>query len=244
MPEKTVTAAILIIGDEILSGRTIDTNTNTIAKALTQAGIRLMEVHTIPDDIALISARINAFREKFDYVFTSGGIGPTHDDKTAQALAEAFERPLSLNQEAYQLLVTHYGSENNINEGRRKMAYLPEGAQLIHNPISAAPGIQMDNVFVLAGVPDIMKSMLDTIMPHLKKGAIMESENIICDGVAESDMAPALEYIENNYDSVEIGSYPRYKDGAPSLSIVVRSTKSQDLKNAANDVRVALADLK
>jgi molybdenum cofactor synthesis domain-containing protein len=243
MPTKTVTAGILIIGNEILSGRTLDTNTNTIAKELTNTGIRLMEVQTIPDDLELIETRLNDFRKRFDYVFTSGGIGPTHDDKTAQAIANAFGKELVLNKQAYDLLLAHYGAETEMNEGRTKMAYLPEGAKLIHNPVSAAPGIHMENVYVLAGVPSIMKAMLDSIIPTLQTGSLMHSENVVCDSIPESVMAPHLEEIENRYSAIEIGSYPRYKDGTPSLSVVVRSTDKVQLAKAVADVRVVLADL-
>lgn len=243
MANKSVTAGVLIIGNEILSGRTLDTNTNTIAKALTENGIRLMEVNTIPDDLDLISERINDFRKRFTYVFTSGGIGPTHDDKTALAVANAFGKELILNKQAYDLLLAHYGDEEKMNDGRVKMAYLPDGAKLIHNPVSAAPGIHIENVYVLAGVPSIMSAMLDAIIPTLKTGDVIHSENVICDGIPESAMAPYLERIENDYESVEIGSYPRFKDGQPSLSVVIRSTDKDALAKATDDVKMALAEL-
>ena len=235
---KTVTAGVLIIGNEILSGRTLDTNSNTIAKALTAIGVTLMETQVIPDIEDIIIDRVNDYRRRFDYVFTSGGIGPTHDDKTAQAVAAAFETELELNDQAYDILLAHYGAAD-FNDARKKMAYMPIGAKLIDNPVSAAPGIHMDNVYVMAGIPSILSAMLDSIIPTLVGGAHILSETILCAGVAESILAPDLERIETQYDHVEIGSYPRFKDGKPSLNIVVRSTDATQLKQAADEVRIS-----
>lgn len=244
MTQPEITAAILIIGNEILSGRTLDTNSQTIAKALTQKGIRLKEIQTIPDDEDLIATHINALRSQYHYVFTSGGIGPTHDDKTALALANAFETSLELNQDAHQILLEYYAHPDELNEGRLKMAYLPKGAQLIPNAVSGAPGIQMDNVYVMAGVPSILKSMLDAIIPHLQGGTMIQSESISCDDIPESEMAKYLENLERQYAQVDIGSYPRLNDGIPSLNIVVRSTDINALTAASNELRGIIDHIK
>ena len=240
MDTKEITAAILIIGNEILSGRTLDKNTQTLAQKLVEKGIRLKEAQTIPDEEPLIAQRINDLRAKYSYVFTSGGIGPTHDDKTASALALAFNTELELNADAYQALLDYYGDENEINDGRRKMAYLPIGAELIPNAVSGAPGIKMDNVHVMAGVPSIFKSMLDAIIPNLQHGEIIHSENIFCENIPESEMAPILEEIENQYTKVEIGSYPRLENNIPSLNIVVRSEDINQLASAVSELRLVV----
>lgn len=237
MSSQDITAAILIIGNEILSGRTLDTNSQTIALSLVNRGIRLQETQTIPDDEALIAARINDLRAKYNYVFTSGGIGPTHDDKTAAALATAFNTELELNKDAYQALINHYGNEDEINDGRRKMAMLPIGAELIENKVSGAPGIKMDNVYVMAGVPSILKSMLEAIIDDLQYGEIIHSESISCQNIPESEMAPILEKLEKQYCGLEIGSYPRLENGVPSLNVVVRSKDINQLAAAASELQ-------
>ena len=169
-------AALVIIGDEILSGRTLDANTQHIAITLGKFGVELKEVRVIPDDELKIVATINELRKAFRYVFTTGGIGPTHDDITSSSIAKAFGVEVYKNEKAYLLLEEYYGKEN-LNEGRAKMAYVPEGARLIDNPVTIAPGFCMDNVYVMAGIPKIMHAMLDAILPELEKGAEVKGKN-------------------------------------------------------------------
>ncbi len=233
-----VTAGILVIGNEILSGRTKDTNSGYIAEALTAHGITVREIQVIPDIIDLIEARIRDYAARFDYVFTCGGIGPTHDDKTAEAFARAFDTELELNAEAHGILIRHYGADR-MNKGREKMAWMPKGAGLIENSVSAAPGIHMKNVFGMAGVPDIMKAMLGVIIPTLRAGLLVHSRTIGCDDIPESMIAPDLERIENAYAGLDVGSYPRFKDGVAGLNIVIRSTNTDILDKAEAEIRDA-----
>lgn len=233
--KEAVTAGIIVIGDEILNGRTQDTNTCFIAQRLNEIGIALVEVHVIGDDVSVIEQRIRDFSARFTYVFTTGGIGPTHDDKTAQALAQAFDTTLELNDDAVKALIDHYGTDQ-LNDARKKMAYLPIGAKLIDNPLTAAPGIRMDNVFVMAGVPSIMQSMMEGILPKLEGGDIVQTRSVSCDNIPESVMAPYLASIEDAHEGVSIGSYPKYKDGVPGLSIVLRSTDVETLEQATQQV--------
>lgn len=235
---SNITAGILIIGDEILSGRTQDTNTNYIAKALNEKGIRLKEVLVIPDDVSLIAEKVREYSNRFHYVFTTGGIGPTHDDKTAEAVAMAFNTKLELNQDARNILLEHYG-EDQLNPAREKMAWLPVGAEMIPNSATAAPGILIKNVFVLAGIPDIMAAMLKTILPNLKSGAIVHSVTISCN-LPESVLAPDLEVFQNEVENVDIGSYPRYKDGVAGLSVVVRSTDVDAMHDVEKKIKASV----
>ena len=228
---NTKTAGLIIIGNEILSGRTQDTNTANIAKRLEEIGVRLMEVRVIPDIIDTIIGTVRHFRDHFDYVFTTGGIGPTHDDKTAEAVAKAFDVALVKNPEAYQTLVKHYGDESQMNDGRVKMAFIPEGAGLIDNPVSAAPGFVIGNVHVMAGVPKIMQGMLNNVIPTLEGGDIIKSRQIVINQ-PESAVAETLAKIEEDFKGVDVGSYPRYKDGAPEVTIIMRSTDEDMLDRA------------
>ena len=208
-PTPNPTAAILIIGDEILSGRTIDTNTNTIAKFLAALGIDLKEVRMIHDDEGQVISTVNALRNAHDYVFSTGGIGPTHDDITADCMAKAFGVQISEHPVALKLLTERaqkMGWELNANS--RRMARIPHGADLIKNPVSAAPGFQIGNVFVMAGVPKIMTAMLDDVAPRLQSGQRVLSRTLKLAYVGESWAADILRDLDNRYPDLSLGSYP------------------------------------
>lgn len=217
-----VSASLLIIGDEILSGRTQDKNTTYIAAWLNEAGIQLTEARVVQDIEADIVAAVNALRTRFDYVFTTGGIGPTHDDITAESVAAAFGLPLTTHPEAYCLLTDYYGAED-FTDARQRMSKTPEGAQLIDNPVSIAPGFQVENVFVMAGVPKIMQAMLETLRPRLKTGHKIWSQAVTIHA-PESKMAGKLGEIQDAISGVSLGSYPFFRDGKIGTQIVVRST--------------------
>ncbi|MDB5408841.1 MAG: competence/damage-inducible protein [Rhodospirillales bacterium] len=220
--EEIVTAALLIIGNEILSGRTQDANLAYIAKGLGAIGVRLREVRVIPDVAATIIATVNEVRAKFDYVFTTGGIGPTHDDITSETIAQAFGVPWVLHPEAKRLLLTHY-KESELNAARLRMAHVPAGATLIDNPVSLAPGFQIGNVFVMAGVPRIMQAMFDGILPRLKRGAPMLSRTVRCT-LPEGIIAEGLGKLQDRYAELDIGSYPYFRRGAFGTALVLRGT--------------------
>lgn len=218
---KPVTAALVIIGNEILSGRTQDKNLAHLAVKLNEVGIQLREVRVVPDIESTIVATINECRAKFDYVFTTGGIGPTHDDITSASIAKAFGVKLHRHPDAEKALRAHYTAEQ-INEARLKMADVPLGAELIPNAVSTAPGFRMENVFVLAGVPKIMQAMLDAILPHLKGGATVLSVSITTN-LPEGAIAQGLTDIQSRYPDIDIGSYPMYERGNLSTTLVLRS---------------------
>src|SRR6266404_7962464 len=202
---KTVTACVLTIGNEILSGRTPDANLAFLAKELSGVGIRLREARVIPDDAEIIVNTINEVRRAFDYVFTTGGIGPTHDDITAQCVADAFGVPLMVHPEAKRLLETHY-PPGHLNEARLRMAMVPEGAVLLPNPISRAPGFQTSNFFVLPGVPSIMQGIFEQLKYRLVGGEKVLSRSVSCH-LAEGTLAKDLGALQERYPDVEIGSY-------------------------------------
>lgn len=233
--KNTYTAALVIIGNEILSGRTHDTNTPWVAEQLVAMGIRLVEVRVVSDVENEIIEAVNGLRNKVDYVFTTGGIGPTHDDITAESIAKAFGTELELNREAFRLLINHYGGESEVTAPRKKMAYIPRGATLIANPVSAAPGFNMNNVYVMAGVPRIMQAMFDHVKDMLTPGHPILSSTIAC-GLQESTVAEDLTRLQQKYDSVDIGSYPHYRGGILGLSLVLRSTDALALDSATQDV--------
>lgn len=235
------TAGLIIIGNEILSGRTPDTNTQWIADKLTHLGIRLMEVRVIPDQETAIGDAVLAMKGKVTYLFTTGGIGPTHDDITAASIATAFKADLVVHPEARQLLVSHYGGEEHLTGPRLKMAMMPEGAELIQNPVSAAPGFKIENVYVMAGVPRIMQAMLDGIIAGLEPGKPILSNTVTC-GLGESSIARDLEKIQNEYPDVEIGSYPHYRSGILGLSLVLRSTNNDLLHKATGQIVAMIRD--
>ena len=234
--EKTVTACVLIIGNEILSGRTQDVNLNYLAKGLNEAGVRLREARVIPDVAEVIVATVNEVRAKYDYVFTTGGIGPTHDDITNECVAKAFGVPLILHAEAKRILEERYRDRGmELNEARLRMAQVPQGAMLVLNPVSGAPGFRMQNVFVMAGVPQIMQAMFEGVKPALTGGRPVLSRAISC-GLAEGQLAKGLGEIQTRYPDIDIGSYPWYRRGSYGVSLVLRSPDERRLGFAADEV--------
>ncbi len=240
--KDTHTVSLIVIGNEILSGRTQDTNTPWIAEQMNRMGIVLHQVRVVPDIEAEIVSAIHELQKKTDYVFTTGGIGPTHDDITAESVAKAFGVELELNEEAHEILVRHYGGVEHVTAPRRKMAMIPKGASLINNPVSGAPGFQMGNVFVMAGVPRIMQAMLDDVKPRLNRGKPVLSNTIAC-ALAESAIAEPLEKIQNGYPTVSIGSYPHFRGGILGLSLVLRSTDDPSLDSATREVIELIASM-
>lgn len=235
MSEKIYTAALIIIGDEILSGRTHDKNIPYTAEKLGAAGVRLMEVRVIPDNGQKIIETVNELRAIHDYVMTTGGIGPTHDDITAENVAKAFGVELELNEAAYAELLAYYKDESLITESRKKMAMIPKGATLIDNPVSGAPGINIGNVYVMAGVPRIMQAMLDSIVLTLKGGKPVESRSVSAD-LAESYIADGLSAIQDRYPMLAIGSYPKYQNGKFGTTLVLRGIDEEALAKATQEV--------
>lgn len=228
-----VTACVLLIGDEILSGRTRDTNLSYIAKHLNQIGIQVREARVIPDVEATIVSVLNEVRAKYDYVFTTGGIGPTHDDITADCVAKAFGVAICPHEEAMRILREHYASTGGeFTAARQRMARIPEGGRLIENPVSKAPGFQIGNVFVMAGVPMVMQAMMDSLSPRLKGGAVMLSRTV-SGQIGEGMIAEGLGMLQGRYPQVSIGSYPYYRGQVYGTSLVMRSTDSEMLGRAA-----------
>ncbi|MGX1496462.1 molybdenum cofactor synthesis domain-containing protein [Labrenzia sp. MBR-25] len=239
--DDVVTAAFLVIGDEILSGRTKDKNIGFLADYLTALGIDLKEVRIVPDEKPEIIGAVNALRARYDYVFTSGGIGPTHDDITAESIAEAFGVPLNLDPRAVAIMEPHY-PPGQFTPARQRMARIPEGADLIENKVSKAPGFRLENVHVMAGVPSIMQAMMDALAPDLRTGKKMLSETVAAD-MPESRIAERLAAIQDAHPQTLIGSYPRATDGKFSTQIVIRSRDVAILMAAVKDVAEAVADL-
>ena len=235
---RIVTACVLIIGNEILSGRTQDANLAFLARGLTELGIRLREARVIPDDAGVIVATVNAVRPAFDYVFTTGGIGPTHDDITAQCVADAFGVPLIVHPEAKRLLETHY-PPGHLNEARLRMAMVPEGAVLLPNPISRAPGFQIGNVFVLPGVPSIMQGIFEQLKYRLVGGPKMLSRSISCH-LAEGTLAKDLGELQARYPDLEIGSYPYFRRGDFGVTLVLRGTERARLAAAVEELNALI----
>ncbi|HUG62795.1 MAG TPA: molybdopterin-binding protein [Methylomirabilota bacterium] len=230
------TAAVLVIGDEILSGRTRDTNSGVIAAFLTDLGIDLREVRAVPDDQDVIVEALNALRHRYSYVFTTGGIGPTHDDITADAVGAAFGVPVDHDPRAVAILASHYARPEDLTEARLRMARLPAGADLIANPLTKAPGFRIGNVFVLAGVPKIMEMMLHSLTPSLKPGVRVGSRTVDCP-FGEGLIAEALSVIAASHPNVTIGSYPTYDGRGFSTRLVVRSRDEAALVAAEAAVR-------
>ena len=224
-----VNASILIIGNEILSGRTQDTNTSTIATWLNSIGVSVSEVRVIPDVEETIIETLNFLRSKYDYVFTTGGIGPTHDDITAQSVSKAFGIKYEAHKEAFKILEAYY-EPGKFNDGRQKMAWMPENANLILNPTSGAPGFNVDNVFSLPGVPSILKSMLGGLTNNIVGGEPIKSHTISLKTV-ESEIANSLTKVQNENKDVEIGSYPFFHAGKLGVSIVIRSEDQSKIDN-------------
>lgn len=239
---KIVTAAVLVIGDEILSGRTKDKNIGFIAEFLTELGIDLTEVRIVLDNMTQIVDAVNSLRKSYDYVFTTGGIGPTHDDITADSIATAFQVGIDYDQRAIELLKPHYAN-NQLNEARMRMTRIPFGAELIKNPISHAPGFQLENVFVMAGVPSIMQAMMAEIAPLLTKGNKMISYTIDSK-LPEGIVAKTIEEIQNKFDGVTIGSYP-YFDGTHAVTnLVIRTRCQSQLNQVKNETETAIKQLR
>ena len=231
MKDTKVNAAILIIGNEILSGRTQDTNTSTLATWLNSIGVKVKEVRVIPDIEKTIVDTLNVLRKENDYVFTTGGIGPTHDDITAESVSKAFGLKYEIHKEGYKILESYY-KPGEFNEGRQKMIWMPENAELILNPTSGAPGFSVENVFCLPGVPSIMKSMLGGITNKIVGGEPILSKTISLKTV-ESEIANSLTKVQDNNKDVEIGSYPFFHAGKLGVSIVLRS-ENQSKIDACN----------
>jgi molybdenum cofactor synthesis domain-containing protein len=227
---KHITAAFIIIGNEILSGRTKDKNLNFLANKLTEKGIDLCEVRVIKDDNQQIVKTINNLREKYDYVFTSGGIGPTHDDITAQAVADAFSVKLIRDPRAVRILKKHY-ADNELNDARLKMTDLPQDSKLLNNPISSAPGFYKENVFVMAGVPEIMQVMLNAALDTVESGTIIYSNSISAE-TTEGIIAEYIAKLQKKYKDLEIGSYPYIKNQQLGVSIVMRSSNKDLIEKA------------
>ena len=227
-------AAILIIGNEILSGRTQDTNTSTLATWLNSLGVKVGEVRVIPDVEETIINSVNLLKKQYNYVFTSGGIGPTHDDITSESISKAFNVPYEKQEEGFKILEAYYKS-GEFNDGRQKMIWMPRGANLILNPTSGAPGFYLENVFVLPGVPSILKSMLGGIKNKIIGGNPIIS-NTISLRTFESHIAESLTAVQNKYDNVEIGSYPFFQAGKLGVSIVIRSDNQELINKCSYDV--------
>jgi molybdenum cofactor synthesis domain-containing protein len=235
-------AALLVIGDEILSGRTQDKNVAQVALWLNDQGIRLAEVRVVPDDIGRIAEAVNALRERYDYLFTTGGIGPTHDDITVDAMAAAFGVPVIVHPEARKILEDYYRDRpRGLTEARLRMARVPEGAELIVNPYSGAPGIKIANVHILAGVPAIASSMLEGLNGKLEGGRPVVSVTVGA-RAAESDVADLLRETEALNPGVAIGSYPFFKDGGHGANFVIRSEDGELARRTGDKLASRLRD--
>ena len=241
--ETIVTAGMLVIGDEILSGRTKDRNVGHLAEMMTAVGIDLKEVRIVADDEEAIAEAVNALRGRYTYVFTTGGIGPTHDDITADSIAKAFGVPCGIDAGVYRLLEAHYARrEMEFTEARQRMARMPEGAEPIDNPVSVAPGFRIGNVHVMAGVPAIFQAMLDSVMPTLATGTRLLSATVPCP-LGEGVIGGPLSEIQKAHPDTIIGSYPKYQDGKFWTELVVRSRSQQALDAARTDVEAMVARL-
>jgi len=240
MTDSNPTAAMIVIGDEVLSGRTRDANTNYLARQLTEMGIALREARVVPDERDAIVEAVNGLRTKVDYVFTSGGIGPTHDDITADSVAAAFGVPISVREDARAILVAFY-PPGDLNDARLRMARIPEGAELILNPLSQAPGFRLENVFVMAGVPNIFAELFESARPMLKGGAPTLAWSLRAP-VQEGEMATDLGEVAARHPGVSIGSYPFFRGGL-GATLVARSTDRAALEAAVKDLRAMLTRL-
>jgi molybdenum cofactor synthesis domain-containing protein len=237
-------AAVLVIGDEILSGRTQDTNTNYIARFLAALGIDLKEVRVVGDVEAEIVTALNALRARYDFVFTTGGIGPTHDDITADAVAKAFGVGIGYHPEAYALLEARY-PPGEFNDMRKRMARVPHGAALVTNSVSGAPGFHIGNVYVLAGVPMVMRAMMESLAAELPRGRKVQSVTVEAD-IAEGLVAPGLAQVQKAHKNVAIGSYPFYREGSErpfGAQLVVRGRDGAAVESAALAIEQMLRDL-
>ena len=239
---EIVTAAMVIIGDEILSGRTKDVNVGHLADVMTAIGIDLKEVRIVGDDENEIADAVNAVRTRYTYVFTTGGIGPTHDDITADSVAKAFGLPCIYDEKAVAMLKASFSQRDmEVTEARMRMARMPEGATHIDNPISVAPGFVIGNVHVMAGVPAIFQAMLDNVLPTLKTGTKLLTESVHCP-FGEGTVGDALAVVQKNNPATIIGSYPKYFDGKFWTDIVVRARNEADLGKAVSAVKAMLEE--
>jgi molybdenum cofactor synthesis domain-containing protein len=235
------TAAMLVIGDEILSGRTRDANMHHLAGVLTEVGAPLREARVVPDDQAAIIEALDALRARHAYVFTSGGIGPTHDDITADAIAAAFGVSIDVREDARAILLAHYGDETKLTEARLRMARIPDGASLIANPVSGAPGFRLKNVYVMAGVPMIFNAMVESVRPELKGGPPILSHSFRVP-MAEGDLAGPLAELAAAHPEVAFGSYPYYQGGYGAV-LVARASDAEILAVAAEALRAMIRRL-
>lgn len=243
MTVEIVTAAMLAIGDELLSGRTKDKNIGHLADIMTLIGIDLEEVRIVPDEQDRIVEALNALRQRYTYVFTSGGIGPTHDDITADAVSVAFGVPCEHDARAMTLLADNYASRDmEFSESRQRMARMPKGASHIDNPISVAPGFHIGNVYVMAGVPSIFQAMLTNVVPTLKTGTKMISRTVHCP-YGEGTIGIPLRDVQNAHPETIIGSYPRFEDGKFSTELVIRARDEAKLSAAEADVKAMLRQI-
>lgn len=238
--DRRVTAGVLIIGDEILSGRTQDTNLRDIARYLGVHGVDVAEARTVPDVIEEIVAALNALRGRYDYVVTTGGIGPTHDDITADAVAAAFGLPLEEHPEIIAGMVARSGYE--LTPARRRMARVPTGGQLVKNPVGGPPGFTIGNVFVLAGIPAVMRGMLEDVGPRLKGGKVTLVRTVRVTGRGEGVIAAPLESVARAHRSMSLGSYPFTTPDGPGSNLVLRSRDPEELAQAVAELIAALAD--
>ena len=238
MPQPT--AAALVIGDEILSGRTRDSNAHHLAGRLTEHGFRLVEIRVVPDEMQAIEGAVRPLSAQVDHLFTSGGIGPTHDDITADAVARAFGRPLDVREDARALLEAHYGGE--LNAARLRMARIPEGAELIENPVSSAPGFTLGNVHVMAGVPEIFEAMLAGLLPKLTGGTALLSRSLRV-SAPEGELADAVTRLARDWPQVAIGCYPSFRSSGPTVAVLMRSDDRAALDGAAEAARQVLAEI-
>ncbi|MCY3984883.1 MAG: molybdopterin-binding protein [Roseovarius sp.] len=233
-------AAMLVVGDEILSGRTRDSNMHHLAMTLVEAGIDLVEVRIVPDEPDAIINAVRALSESCDHVFTSGGIGPTHDDITAENVARAFDLPIAIRGDAYGILETHYAAAGlDFNEARKRMARIPDGARLIENPVSAAPGFTIRNVHVMAGVPTVFKAMLANVLPGLAGGEKVLSETLRLE-CGEGDIACQLGKLAEKYPDLSFGSYPFRENGCYGTNIVVRGKSADQVEGAIDDLKTVV----
>jgi len=240
--QRIYTAALVVIGDEILSGRTHDKNIAQVATWLQVQGIRLKEVRVVADDTPAIVEAVNTLRARNDYLFTTGGIGPTHDDITVDAIAEALGVPVIVHPEARAILERYYENRGTLTEARLRMARTPEGASLIPNRYTGAPGIRCGNVFIMAGVPSITAGMLDALSGELEGGAPLLSETIGC-WVGESEVADLLRQTEKAFETCQIGSYPFWGEGRTGANFVIRSVDAEDLAACARALVEGLEDI-
>ena len=243
MPPDTAnpTAAMLVIGDEILSGRTRDANMHHLAGQLTTAGIDLREVRLVSDDAPAIIAAVQALSAAYDHLFTSGGIGPTHDDITADCIAAAFDEPIDIRDDARALLQAHYDRDGKeLNAARLRMARIPDSAALIDNPVSIAPGFKLHNVYVMAGVPSVFQAMVASVLPTLTGGAPLVSESLRIER-GEGDIAGPLADLAQSYADLSIGSYPYQENGVYGANVVIRGQNANRVAAALRDLTAAFA---